>query len=191
MANDDVEIEIKVQLTLSEYAAIKERLSKIAKFVKTVDQSDEYFTPSNRNFLAEKYPYEWLSIRKRGVKNILNYKHFYPERAEVHTHCDEFETEVGDKSKLEKIFTALNITSIVTVEKQREVFLYGEDFEIALDNVKELGYFIEIETIKNFGTVENARKAIYAFAAELGIDATNEDVRGYPFLLMDARKARK
>ena len=44
---------------------IKEKLKEVAKFVNNSVHADEYFTPSHRNFLEPKYPFEWLSIRKR------------------------------------------------------------------------------------------------------------------------------
>jgi adenylate cyclase class IV len=53
-----------------------------------------------------------------------------------------------------------------------------------LDNVKELGFFIEIETIKDFDSVERAREKLFEFAQTLGIDTSNPDERGYAFLLM-------
>jgi len=53
-----------------------------------------------------------------------------------------------------------------------------------LDSVKELGNFIEIETIKDFGTVENVRERIFEFAKFLGVDISEPDKRGYPYLLL-------
>ena len=64
---------------------------------------------------------------------------------------------------------------------------HDEGFEIALDDVKELGFFIEIETTKNFGSVEIARSKIFEFAKELGLDASQPDERGYPYLLMEKK----
>lgn len=184
MANNDVEIEIKIPLENNLFPKVREKLQKIAKFVKKSSQTDEYFTPIHRNFVEPKFPYEWLSIRKRGGKFILNYKHFYPENVEVTTHCDEFETVIEKSEQLEKIFFALNLKRLVTVEKEREVFIYNDEFEIALDSVKELRNFIEIEAIKDMGTVNETREKLFQFAKNLGIDISNTDKRGYPFLLM-------
>ena len=114
----------------------------------------------------------------------MNYKHFYPENAEAKTHCDEFETELGKSEQLEKLFSAINLQKLVTVEKERETYRFKDEFEIALDIVKDLGHFIEIEAIKNFGSVGAAREKIYEFAENLGIDVSKADKRGYPYLLM-------
>ena len=61
--------------------------------------------------------------------------------------------------------------------------MFQDEFEIGLDTVKDLGFFIEIESIKDFGSVEKTRKKIFEFAELLGIDHSRE-LRGYPFLLM-------
>jgi len=184
MANKDVEIEIKIALDKDILLRVKENLKKVATFTKKSHQTDEYFTPAHRNFVEPKFPFEWLSIRKRGDKTILNYKHWHPEDAEIRTHCDEFETETENSEQLNKMFAALNFKKLVTVEKEREVFVYNDEFEIALDAVKELGYFIEIEAIKDFGGIEATREKLFEFAKNLGCDASKTDERGYPYLLM-------
>lgn len=184
MANDDVEVEIKVPLDGKEFSDAKEKLKSIAKYAESSSQADTYFSPAHRNFVEPEFPFEWLSIRKRGNKSFLNYKHFYPENAEAKTHCDEFETELGKSEQLEKLFSAINLQKLVTVEKERETYRFKDEFEIALDTVKNLGHFIEIEAIKNFGSVGAAREKISEFARNLGIDVSKADKRGYPYLLM-------
>jgi len=184
MAKDDIEIEIKIALDEDDFYQIKKKLKKILKFVKSSHQVDEYFTPAHRNFVKPKYPFEWLSIRNRGDKTILSYKHYYPENAENKTHCDEFETEIKNTKQLEKIFFMLDFKKLVTVEKEREVYLYNNEFEISLDRVKELGNFIEIEALKIFGSVEKTREKLFEFAKSIGLDISKTDKRGYPFLLM-------
>ena len=184
MAEDNQEIELKFKLDKEEFLKIKENTSKIAEFVKKVEQKDEYISPPHKNFLAARYPYEWLSIRERGNKTILNYKHFYPEEVEVHTHCDELEFEAENAEQLRKLFSALNFRANVTVEKQREVYTYNDEFEIAFDTVKELGCFIEIEALKHAETVEKTREKLFKFAKSLNIDISTSDKRGYPYIMM-------
>jgi adenylate cyclase class 2 len=184
MVNNNIEIEIKIPLDEDIFFKVKEKLQKIAKFVKKSKQIDEYFTPAHRDFVEPKFPFEWLSIRKRGNKIILNYKHYYPENVEVTTHCDEFETEIKDPEQLEKIFSVLDFKKLVTVEKERETYICNDEFEIVLDKVKDLGFFIEIEAIKDFGSIENTREKLFEFAKNLGIDVSKTDKRGYPYLLM-------
>lgn len=184
MAHNDQEIEIKIPLTKAKFLSVKQQLKKLAKFIKKTAQEDTYFTPIHRNFLKPKYPFEWFSIRKRGSNAELNYKHYYPEYAENHTHCDEYETKLERFDQIEKILKALNIKRLVTVNKIRETYNYKNQLEIALDQVRGLGYFIEIESTKNFGCVQKTRQKLFGFAKSLKIDTNRTDKRGYPYLLM-------
>jgi len=183
------EIEIKFKLGSEDFTKVKEKVSKIAKFVKKVNQIDEYFTPSHRNFMEPEYPFEYLSIRQRGGKGILNYKHFHPENVKEFTHCDELEFEI-DSEGFRKMFSALNFRSLVVVEKEREIY-DNSKFKICFDTVKELGQFIEIEVLKEFGNVSEIREKLFEFAKSLGIDISRADNRGYPYMLMKLKGSIK
>ena len=122
MAHDNTEIEIKVKVDKETFLRTKEKLKEVAKLVKNSVQADQYFTPGHKNFLEPKYPFEWLSIRKRGDKSILNYKHWYPANAEIHTHCDEYETEVKNSKQIQNIFSVLGLKELITVKKKREEY---------------------------------------------------------------------
>jgi len=184
MANNGVEIEIKVPLDESVFLKLKEQLKSSAKFVKSKTEKDDYFTPSHRNFVEPEFPFEWLRLRDLGNSVLITYKHFYPENVEKTTHCDEFETEVKNSESFSKILQSLNFKKLVSVEKSRETYHYNDEFEIALDTVKELGHFVEIEALKDFGSVLIARERLFEFAKKLGIDTSNCDLRGYPFMLL-------
>lgn len=183
MASNNTEIEIKIPITKEEFLKLKEQLKNNSN--KTKEQKDTYYTPKHKNFLAQKYPYEWLRIREQGSKSILNYKHYYPEGAERNTHCDEYETEI-DAKQAEMMLKALDFKELITVDKIRETYDY-KGFEIALDEVKELGFFVEIEAINNLETVEKTREELYKIARELKINITNEDLRGYPYLMLEKK----
>lgn len=179
MAHNNQEIELKLPLTKSEFQAAMRKLAKIAKFVKFSRHVDDYLTPIKKSFLDVKYPYEWLTIRKRDGKVIFNYKHWYPENTKYTTHCDEYETEVQDSAQLERILKALNFKKFVTVAKKRHIYNYHDSLEIALDEVKDLGFFIEVETIKDFGTVKKAQEEILNFTKSIGLKRTKTVPGGY------------
>jgi predicted adenylyl cyclase CyaB len=187
MAADDQEIEVKFSVSKEVFEEALLRTKKLVPLHGKSAQKDEYFTPLHRNFVSPEFPFEWLSIRERGGKTILNYKHFYPENAAIVTHCDEYETVVEDSSKLKKIFDALNIKSLVVVKKDRETYNISGEFEIAFDTMEDLGYFIEIEAMKNLGDVQKTRQLIFGLAKKLGLDVNAGDNRGYPYLLMKKR----
>lgn len=81
----------------------------------------------------------------------------------------------------------MDFKNIIVVDKERSTYNYEDEFEIALDYVKELGYFIEIEAMKDFGGVEETREKLFEFAKNLGLDISRIDKRGYPYLVMEKR----
>ncbi|KKQ42871.1 MAG: hypothetical protein US60_C0011G0017 [Microgenomates group bacterium GW2011_GWC1_37_8] len=188
MAYNDQEIELKLPLAPEQYRQIRVKLIKKTKFIKSSHHIDDYYTPKHKSFLEPKYPYEWLTLRKRDGKVLLNYKHWYPENTKFTTHCDEYETEISSYESTRKMLKALNFEKIISVNKKRDVFEYKSDLEIALDEVLGLGHFIEVEAIKDFGSVDKARKEILKFTGSLGLKRTKTVPGGYAAELMRRRK---
>lgn len=187
LAVNNTEIEIQVKINEQIFNNLYEFLQKEAKFIKTICQEDDYYTPVHRNFVEPQFPFEWLRIGRRGERNIVTYKHWHPENGEVHTHCDEFETEISDKEQLENIFKVLDMKKLVTVKKTRNSFIYNEEFEVSLDIVDELGYYIEIEVLKDFGSIEEGIRRLNQFADKFGIDLKDRNHRGYPMILLEKK----
>jgi predicted adenylyl cyclase CyaB len=189
------EIEIRIAFDKKSFLNLRKRIRKIAKFKRKSREIDDYFTPFHRNFVKPKYPFEWLRIGKRGNRNLITYKHYYPENAEYHTHCDEYETGIENSKALKKIFSVLDFKKLIRVDKKREVYFYKNKFEITLDVVKNLGYFAEIEAKKDFGGVRKTRRKIFEFLKKkLGFKNFGEDKeinKGYPYLLMKKKGLTK
>jgi predicted adenylyl cyclase CyaB len=186
MAFDDKEVEIKLQITVADLRRIESRLAKVATPVGTTTQMDHYYSPQQRSYLEHKYPYEWLSVRERQSKCLLNYKHFHPEGAERHEYCDEYEIEIDNPETARKILEALGFEYLVTVKKARSEFVVDDELSIALDVVDNLGQFVEIEAIDDAGGgISGARMAVRKYAEEqLGLDLHSADPRGYPYQLL-------
>lgn len=188
MAYDNKEIEIKIKLDAPAFAAARSKVKAVAALKGVTTQVDTYFAPQADNYLLETFPYKWLSLRERGDKCILNFKHFFPEGAEIHTHCTEFETEVTRPSSLISIFRELNIVEVVKVHKQRELYIYCDLYAIALDTVKSLGCYLEVEALKELGTPETTKRQMFEFLSGLGIDQFELEYRGYPFRMLELQK---
>ena len=187
MAHNSQEIEIKTPISRKAFLRILKCLRKNTKFIKFSKLVDTYYTPFGRLFLKPKYPCEWLSLRQRNGKVTINYKHWYPEGKEVTTHCDEYETDLGNINQFRKILTKLKFEKLVTVNKNRQIFV-KDSLEIALDHVKYLGYYIEIESLSNSGGVDKTRENILNFAKELGVNKITNVPGGYAAALMRKRK---
>lgn len=185
---NDVETEIKIKLSEKEYKDLKLLLEKNGKYIKEIHQKDTYYSPSHRDFIAPEYPYEWLRIGERGNQIIVNYKHWYPEGAANNTYCDEYEVEIDDAVNMDKIFKVLDLKEIAVVDKNRITYFYLDKYEIALDTVEELGYFVEIEVKRYDSDPVEEYENLLKTAAYFHLNLNNLDKRGYPYHIIDARK---
>lgn len=176
---NDIETEIKVKLSKKEFEELKIYMKNNAKFVSEVRQVDTYYEPTHRRFLNSNPITEWLRIGKRGNKNILNYKNWYSDMS-----CDEYEVEINNIKDMDKILKVLGMIQIVEVDKIRNSFIYLDKYEVALDNVEKLGYFIEIEIKKYTKTVMEECDELLKLAKGLNLNLDNVDKRGYPYHLL-------
>jgi len=182
----NIEVEIKVKI--ENFEEIKEKVSKIGKLVKSINQIDDYYVPCHRDFFAKKpHPTEWLRIRTNPDKIIWEYtRSINPKGDGDYDHAEEYETEISNVEELRKILEFLDFKKAVTIEKQREYWMCGS-IEVALDNIRGLGYFIEAEAKGDFQNATEAKKACIDFLENLGIqDVRNKQIKkGYPQLLLE------
>lgn len=181
--NKDIEIEIKFPLRNA--AALVSNLNTIAALKKKdLFQKDTYFVPPHRDFMAVQRPYEWLRLRETDQGSHFNYKHFYPENVEKTDYCDEFQTSIESADAVRKILASLDFKELVVVEKSRSTWHF-KDVEIAIDEVKGLGPYLEIEAKKAFETPPEAKQFLYKILKEIDAEVGDEDFRGYPKILME------
>jgi len=177
-----MEIEIKFPLHNPEQVITK--LNTIAKITKQdMQQEDTYFVPAHRNFVERDPIKEWLRIRKTVKGAMLNYKNWHYKKGKT-THCDEYETLITNVEALERIFNSLNMNSVIVVNKKRSTWLL-DGVEIAVDHVKELGWFIELEAKDEFESIEKATEHLHNTLGKLDAKVGEQDYKGYPYLLLE------
>lgn len=189
MKNKFIEIEIQVQV--EKIKDLLKFLKKNAKLEGKERQIDSYYTPAHRNFLKTKPIKEWLRIRSSSGKYSVNYKNWYYNKDGTSDYCDEFETEIKDIKALEKMFSALNMKSLTVVDKTREVWRY-KDFEIAIDSVKNLGDYLEIEFKgkPNGKSPKEINDEMVKFLKEQNCGKIYRNYGGYPFKLLFPRQEK-
>lgn len=177
-----MEIEVKYPLNnTKEVIARLEQLGAQEGILRDM-QEDIYFTPAHRDFLDGDVVSEWLRLRKGKGGESVTFKRYLPLGSRYADHCDEYESTISDIKAMELMFEALDMKEIVRVHKERSTWRL-EDTEVALDNVKGLGDFLEIE-YKGEGTLEEARAHLQEVLQKLGAKVGEEDKRGYPYLLL-------
>ena len=173
---NDIETEVKIRITESEYKELIEFMNNNAIFLKENNQLDTYYQPTYRKFLNDNEINEWLRIGKRGSKIILNYKNWHDNM-----YCDEYEVEIDNSETLDRIFGILGLEKIAIVDKYRKTYLYLDKYEIALDYVKDLGHFIEIEVKEYSKEPIEEYGDLLKLAKSLNLKLDNIDKRGYPY----------
>ncbi|MDD3190762.1 MAG: class IV adenylate cyclase [Candidatus Pacebacteria bacterium] len=154
-------------------------------------QVDEYFSPAHRNFLDIRPVEEWLRLRDADGKYSINYKNWHFEQDGKSHYCDKIETKVENINQMKNIFSALDFESMVIVDKLRKIYNY-KDYEVAIDSVKNLGDFIEVEYIGTDEKISPAKVAgeMVDFLKEAGCENIMKNYVGYPFLLLFPEEAK-
>jgi adenylate cyclase class 2 len=185
------EVEIKVKVDRKEFEYIKKILPAFGKFFLAVRQTDEYYTPPHKDFFAKKpLPDEWLRIRTdKDKKSIFEYNKSFDDEKKDDYWAKEYESEISDPEEFKKILSFLDFKKVIEVDKKREYWICN-NFEVSLDEVKDLGFFVEVEASGVFKSTKEARKGCINFLEKLGIKNFEERrVKvGYPILLLERKR---
>lgn len=179
-----LEIEIKFALKNPEETMLF--LENNATLLKESFQKDTYFLPPHKNYIQKTPITEWLRIRESDKWNSINYKNRAIKAGVSENYCDEYEINIDKAEDAKKIFGVLDITPLVIVHKKRKLFSY-KNIEIALDEVDELGWFIEFEAKGDFPSIEEAKKYLYTIAQEMWTQLEDQDKKWYPYVLLEKK----
>jgi len=168
-----MEVEIKFKVDES----IRERIREIAKFVCEKVETDLYFNSPIRDF---KKTDEALRVRidSEGIK--ITYKG--PKIDSETKTREEIEIKVDSYEKAVELLKKLGFTPFKEIVKRREIYKL-EDVTICLDNVKELGTFLEIEVKSD--QIDYAKNKIFDVARRLGLDPTSSIRKSYLELIIN------
>ena len=150
-------------------------------------QADHYFNHPVRDFAQTD---EALRIRSVGDQNWVTWKG--PKIGSRTKTRREIELPLGDGTQtaeqLSEVLQILGFRSVTVVRKtrkQHELTRNGRRFEIALDEVDELGTFLEVELIADEADLKSAQDAVLELARELGLSQT--EPRSYLGMLLQKR----
>jgi predicted adenylyl cyclase CyaB len=128
----------------------------------------------------------YVSVRLR-VKTIFTLK-YHPDRTlDVRDASmpEEHEFTVSSRSELEAMLALLGFSPAMRIYKERQTAHLGNR-EICLDEVEELGSFIEVEQFAKDGEdVEAISASLREFIASLGIPTEDIGVRRYDVQLLE------
>lgn len=141
------EVEVKVKIEAFQINNIRKKLLALgAVLEEKIKESDSYFTAPHRDFIKTK---ECLRVRETSGYLELTYKG--PTTSSMDNRKQFWKSEINiplrsSKKEVELLLESLNFTKVVEVVKNRERFILGRQ-KITFDNIKNLGWFLEIENI--------------------------------------------
>ncbi len=179
------DVEIEIQVIIENSKLLLAFLEKNADFKSERYQIDEYFSPAHRNFTEVRPVKEWLRLRDSGGKYSITYKNWHFDESGKSNYCDEYENKIEDLVQLKKILDVLNFKPVVKVDKLRKTWTY-RDYEVAVDSVKGLGDFVEIEYIGKNEKADPKKitEEMVNFLKDVGCGKIERNYVGYPFQLL-------
>ncbi len=181
-----LEVETKVKLDEREVKSLREKIKKIANFVKSGTKGDDYFAIRRNG-----YPKKAFRIRATKDEFEINFKKWLKKlwTKEIVVK-QEFEFKLRGKEEVEDLlalFRDLGFVEWVKKIKKNETYAYKKDkrASIEINNVKHLGSFMEIEYLCQPHELNKARKKIREILKILEINPKKIDNTGYTRMLWD------
>ncbi len=177
-------IEIEAKVKIENPARWRKKIARIARFIKKEKKQDDYYTlePLTR------YPKKSLRVRTHGKNYELNFK----ERL-------SYKNGIDTKKEHEYTFPQKNLAAIkeqlsvkgfkhwLRKEKISEIYEIEKNIHIELNNVKQLGFFLEIEYLGGEKDIAHARKKLTSIMKKLNIKKSQIIQEGYTKLLWDKK----
>lgn len=181
-------LEIELKFPVADLLAVLAALQELGAAVQEEhEQADRYFNHPARDFAATD---EALRLRSVGEANYITYK---GPRIDPGTKTrQEIELSLPSGShtmaRWRELLSALGFVHIADVHKRRRktcLAWQGFQVEIALDQVAELGSFVELEILAPPEQLSQAQQAMRSLAERLGLAASER--RSYLELLLAVR----
>jgi adenylate cyclase, class 2 len=147
-------IEVEIKSRLNSFDDVRQNMAKLGVWLENSEsQMDVMF--GKDEFLDEEHKLKdgsiMARIRQSGKKIVVCFKEVNKKEGEL-----EIEFEMPDMESAKRFLEKIGFKEAFKIEKSRETYVYKK-FKVALDMVKDLGKFIEVERMVN--TQEEMEKA--------------------------------
>ena len=184
-----LEVETKIKVNPKNVNELRERIKKIARFRNKTNKYDSYFA-----IKINGYPKKAFRIRDDGKKLVVNFKkwlkNYWTKDIVVK---EEYEFTINNKDIFLALMKDLGFREWMEKIKKSESYIYKKNTKvnIEINEVKNLGYFIEIEYIARKEEVKKAMYTIRSILKELGIKSNEINNKGYTKMLWKKRNNRR
>ncbi len=167
--------ECKKELEKYEYIDQKEVID-----IYYYDPLREDLKPNEKNEINQ-----CMRLRKKADKTYITYKVDKFDDNNIWLYSDEYETEVKDFNKTKEIIDLLGLKELLTIYNKKSIYK-TDKFEIALEEVNDLGTFLEVEYCTDEDVdVISIKKEIQEFINHLNIETSEELHMGKPEMMLN------
>jgi adenylate cyclase class 2 len=177
--------EVEIKFPVADLAAVTEKLTAMgAEITGPEEEIDQYFAHPARDFAKSD---EALRLRRKGSACFVTYKG--PKLDATTKTRREIELPLPPEPEPIAAWTALlealGFRPVGEVRKSRSKAFpvwEGRRVEVSLDEIRQLGQFVELELVTDRDGIEAARSSLFALARALGLSASER--RSYLELLL-------
>ncbi len=174
-----IEVERKFRIDSNKKASLIRKLTKSSERIATVHQVDTVFLHNSESFEGFKRGDPVVRVRIENNKATLTYKRALNNQGDAVEH----EILVDPPGVAEEILKEVGFKLVTEIEKDRTNYK-SVDINIALDEVKSLGVFLEIETLcASEQELPSAQVKIMNKAKELGLNESDIEPKKYDQLM--------
>lgn len=152
-------IEVEVKLKIEDKEQVKEKLVQLGfSEGELVAETDVYYTVAHHDFAGLDEALRIRNIENQRTKestSVITYKGAKMDNKSMTR--KELETEVGDADVCKEIFENIGFCPVPPVEKRRQ-YLQKENVTACVDEVKNLGDYLELEIIVD---IEEEKEAAF------------------------------
>lgn len=178
--NDGIE---KCENKLKKYHFIEK---KEVEDIYYYDPLRDSLKPNNKNEINQ-----CMRLRKKEGKVYITYKIDNFDDNNIWLYSDEYETEVKNFDTMKNIIELLGLNELLTIHNKKSIYK-SDKYEIALEEVKELGLFLEVEYCTGEDVdVKRVKNDIQDFIDKLDLDVSEELHIGKPEMILNNKKNEK
>lgn len=179
-------IEVEAKVKVLNVREMREKIKKMARFSEKVKKVDSYYTMDE----GEHFPHRSLRVRKVKEHYKINFKRKISYAKGVHAK-NELEFSVSDIQHFLELIKDFGFRKWLVKEKVSEVYKIKENFHIELNNVRHLGWFLEIEYLAKPSEINSAQKEVLEIMKKIGAHKKEIIKKGYTKMLWEKLKMGK
>ncbi len=177
--------EIEIKAKLRDKKTVMQKLESLGcKFEPKITQEDIVYVENVGSVEIYNANKAVLRLRvKNGKKVLFTAK----KKTKNGLEAIEYEVEVSSRDEMEKALLLMGLQEAVRINKTRIITHY-DGCEICIDDVENLGAFIEMEKLVEDGDALTIQEELFQFFEKIDISRDDRVMVGYDILMLSKNK---